>query len=654
METDKSLFFKIIKRKEFLLFLVLLISGSSLLGWLFGKIIIASGSLKFIPTAPSTALLFCILSFILIVDFNFGKSRIIQSITPPVVLLVALFCLLIVLDYIFNFKWDIENIFIANPEKFGEVHIGRMSPITSVLFLFSCISIYAGRQNNSNTIKYIGGTFSLLTCFIATVLVIGYLYKAPLLYGSHITPVALPSAICFLLFSVTLLRVSELKFWTFNLIKKNPVKFLLLKTFLPLVVFVVVLQGFIETNLSVNNTNHTLTSAIVLLIMVVITIFIVIRASAILGDKLMNAEKKLRESEEFSRYLLQTIPFGMDIVDENGVVLFLNENSKKYFGEQALGNKCWNLYRDDKTQCSDCPLIAGIKVGTSEIYESAGILGNKTFEIIHTGMMFEGKKAILEIFINITERKLAEQEIKLKNEELQQLNAEKNKFFSIIAHDLRGPFSGFLGLTQVMAEELSSLTMAQIQEHAISMKNSATILYRLLNNLLEWSQIQNGSVPFNPEVIQLRPIADESMEMVLESAKTKEIEIVNYIPAGLEVFADTNMLQTVIRNLVSNAVKFTHKGGKVSVSAKVNSDKSVKISVQDTGIGMSQTLVENLFRIDVKTGRKGTEGEPSTGLGLLLCKEFVEKHGGEIWVESKVGKGSTFSFTIPSINGNNS
>ena len=119
------------------------------------------------------------------------------------------------------------------------------------------------------------------------------------------------------------------------------------------------------------------------------------------------------------------------------------------------------------------------------------------------------------------------------------------------------------------------------------------------------------------------------------------------IQDNTEVFADNNMLQTVIRNLVSNAVKFTPKGGKVSLSAKANSDKSVEISIQDTGIGMSQAIVDNIFRPDVATSRKGTDGEPSTGLGLLLCKEFIEKHSGRIWAESEVGKGSTFSFTIP-------
>ena len=236
-----------------------------------------------------------------------------------------------------------------------------------------------------------------------------------------------------------------------------------------------------------------------------------------------------------------------------------------------------------------------------------------------------------------------------KNNELKliELNATKDKFFSIIAHDLRSPFNGFLGMTQIMTEELPSLTMAQVQKLATSMKKSATNLFSLLNNLLEWSQIQQGAIPINPEVIQLGVVVAGSIEMIQELAKNKGIEISTDIADGLEVFADQNMLQTVIRNLVSNAVKFTRKGGNVSISAKTTGDKNVEISVQDTGIGMSPEIVENLFRIDVKTNRKGTDGEPSAGLGLLLCKEFIEKHAGKIWVESEEGIGSTFYFTLP-------
>jgi PAS domain S-box-containing protein len=255
---------------------------------------------------------------------------------------------------------------------------------------------------------------------------------------------------------------------------------------------------------------------------------------------------------------------------------------------------------------------------------------------------------ILGTSMNVTERIAAVQEIKLKNEELQKLNAEKDKFFSIISHDLRSPFSGLLGLTQIMAEELPDLTKAEIQSIAVRMRNSATNLFSLLENLLLWARMQQGLVPFNPEVIQIHKIALESIVMMVEPANIKGIEIVNDIPVDLNVFADSNTLQNVIRNLVSNAVKFTPKGGKVNLSAKVIAGNSIEVTITDTGIGISNAMIENLFRLDVQTNRKGTEGESSSGLGLLLCKEFIEKHGGKIWVESEEGKGSAFHFVIPS------
>ena len=251
------------------------------------------------------------------------------------------------------------------------------------------------------------------------------------------------------------------------------------------------------------------------------------------------------------------------------------------------------------------------------------------------------------LIVDITERMIAEAEIRYQNGELVKQDAEKDKFFSIIAHDLRSPFNSFLGLTQIMAEDLPSLTMSKIQDFSVKMSKSATNLYRLLENLLEWSQMKNGAFSFAPEIIQLSLIVDGCIEINQESARHKDIEIVNDIAVGVEVFADRNMIQTIIRNLVSNALKFTHKGGKVSLSAIISERRSIEISIKDSGIGMSRDLIDNLFRIDFKTNRLGTYDEPSTGLGLLLCKELVEKQGGKIWVKSNVGKGSTFSFSIP-------
>jgi PAS domain S-box-containing protein len=249
---------------------------------------------------------------------------------------------------------------------------------------------------------------------------------------------------------------------------------------------------------------------------------------------------------------------------------------------------------------------------------------------------------------DITERKLAESEIRLRNELLVLANAEKDKLFSIIAHDLRLPFNAFLGFTQMMAEELDTLTMKEIQKIAVSMRSSAKNLFRLLENLLEWSRMQQGLIPFEPESLQLVSVIEESIESLHEPARTKSINISNLISDDLKVLADNFQLQTIIRNLVSNSIKFTPSGGKITISAKAAAGNGVEMSIKDTGIGISPELIGNIFRLDGHGNRKGTEGEPSTGLGLIICKGYIEKHGGKLWVESEEGKGSTFYFTITS------
>lgn len=248
--------------------------------------------------------------------------------------------------------------------------------------------------------------------------------------------------------------------------------------------------------------------------------------------------------------------------------------------------------------------------------------------------------------VDITKRKWAEAEAELKNEELQRVIAEKDKFFSIIAHDLRGPFSGFLGLTELLAERLSEMKPDETQQIAFLMRKSATNLFQLLGNLLEWSRMQRGIISFDPGSQSLEPKITESLVFVLEVAKKKNITINYELPQDLVVFADENMLKSIIRNLVSNAVKFTHNGGTVTISAQTVPGNMIEISISDTGIGMNESQLERLFHIDAKTSRQGTEGEYSTGIGLILCNDFITKHGGKLWAKSEVNKGSIFIFTL--------
>ncbi|EFI34646.1 PAS/PAC sensor signal transduction histidine kinase [Desulfonatronospira thiodismutans ASO3-1] len=246
----------------------------------------------------------------------------------------------------------------------------------------------------------------------------------------------------------------------------------------------------------------------------------------------------------------------------------------------------------------------------------------------------------------ITGRVLAEQEINRKNEQLQQLLDEKDRFFSIIAHDLRSPLTGVMGFTRMLAEEVDQFSQQDLREVAEEMHKATENLQDLLENLLQWASIQKGAIECEPEDVSLAGAADKSIRMVKTPAGNKDISIESEVDSGLMVYADRRMLDTVIRNLLSNAVKFTPAGGRIRISAEIeNSECSVH--VEDTGTGMDEQTLSGLFVLDRTTSRKGTGGEKGTGLGLLLCKEFVEMQGGKIRVNSTPGKGSTFSFTVP-------
>jgi len=366
-------------------------------------------------------------------------------------------------------------------------------------------------------------------------------------------------------------------------------------------------------------------------------------------------EQALRNSEAHLRTLVQTIPDLIWLKNKDGIYLSCNVMFERFFGARGvdiIGKTDYDFVdRElaDFFRMNDRNAMESGKPTSNEEWITFADNGQRVLlETIKTPMYdLNGDLiGILGIGRDITERKLAETEITTKNEELIQAHAEKDKFFSIIAHDLRSPFNSFLGLTQIMAEEWSTLTAKQVQEIASSMKNSATSLHRLLENLLEWSRIQQGLIPYNPNTVQLLPLISESISTAMEPARNKGVSITYNIPDNLTIYADKHILQTVIRNLVSNAVKFTPRGGTINLTAKTTNDNCVEISVEDSGIGMSREMIDNLFRLDVQTRRKGTEDEPSTGLGLMLCKEFIKKHDGKLWVESKEGKGSIFHFTI--------
>jgi signal transduction histidine kinase len=248
-----------------------------------------------------------------------------------------------------------------------------------------------------------------------------------------------------------------------------------------------------------------------------------------------------------------------------------------------------------------------------------------------------------------TQKVLLEKTVEFKTAELKELNASKDKFFSIIAHDLKHPFSSIIGFSEMLKEEFNKEYPEKTKEYAGLINTSAIQTLRLLENLLEWANSQRGQTIFNPIHVNLRDLLSEEFLVLNDIALKKNIDLKSSAPAELLVFADKNMLKTILRNLISNAIKFTHRNGKVEVLTS-SRENEVEIAVSDNGIGMTKDILSNLFRIDADHSTRGTENEEGTGLGLFLCKEFVEKHGGRIWVESDPGKGSVFRFVLPEAN----
>lgn len=244
------------------------------------------------------------------------------------------------------------------------------------------------------------------------------------------------------------------------------------------------------------------------------------------------------------------------------------------------------------------------------------------------------------------ELEMANEQLRESETKLRELNATKDKFFNIVAHDLKNPFTSLLGATELLYHNIQNMDKEKIRKLAQILNESAKSGYAILLNLLDWSRSQTGNIKMNLQKVNLRKVIDENIADVNLNCIDKDITITSLFNQDMNINADKNMLNTVLRNLLSNAIKFTPRGGSIIVSGEVK-DNNAFISVKDNGIGISKEHIGKLFRIDSKYSRPGTEKELGTGLGLKLSREFVEKLGGKIWVESTENLGSVFTFTIP-------
>lgn len=371
-------------------------------------------------------------------------------------------------------------------------------------------------------------------------------------------------------------------------------------------------------------------------------------------QKILELEKKLelsRSEEERLKNLFDNVQDVFYQVSLDGIILEISPSIvffSEFKREKLIGKDVRLLYANpvDRENLL-CELKKSCRVDDYEL-QIKGIDGASKYVSVNARLLGDIKQR--EEFINgslrdITQRKRIEQEILKKNEKLNILLKEKDKFFSIISHDLISPFNVFLGFTELLKEDAESMSTEQIVNMANVLYKSAWDMFSLLENLLQLSRIQNSKVKVHKQGVASLHEIKKIIETMAEVINKKGIIVEYNIPFHVLINADPHLFEVVIRNLVSNAIKFTPKGGKITVSVDHLPTMSV-VSIKDTGVGMNQEVLDSLFGSNVKT-RKGTDGEPTSGLGLEICKDFIERHGGKMTVESEEGKGSIFSFTLP-------
>jgi two-component system, sensor histidine kinase and response regulator len=393
-----------------------------------------------------------------------------------------------------------------------------------------------------------------------------------------------------------------------------------------------------------------------------------ILASAIAVEESRNILQQEKKDSEYNyRELFDSISDSIILIEPGGKILDNNQRFVTMFGyskEEITGKSFESLLVLVESDCIQMiesiskSLTNDAKAIECQVKRKSG--EEFPAEINLTYGRNDGKDVVVVIVHDISDYKRAEQKLQEVNKELQEINQSKDKFFSILAHDLKNQFQGLIGFMDLLVEDIDELDLDQIKEYVNKVRTTSNDTYSLLENLLAWSRLQTGKMPFNPSVFKICDEIDAVISFQGNRAIGKGITLVNKSSSNPAVFADRNMVRSILQNLISNAIKFSTPNSLIKIdiesiqSAQVSASNLgnkytsfIAISVADNGVGISEDMLEKLFHIDGQVSTPGTANETGTGLGLILVKEMVEQNAGSIWVDSKPGRGSTFTFKLP-------
>lgn len=371
------------------------------------------------------------------------------------------------------------------------------------------------------------------------------------------------------------------------------------------------------------------------------------------NEELRIAHEELEQSRNKYVNLFDFSPIPYFTLDPEGMIQEVNLSASKMIGidrKKLIGKNFINYVSFDERDIFQSFLQT---VFNSSVKHSRELIvtgkDKKEYNVLLDGLKLEDYVAPGQYcqvaLIDLTEYKKIEESLKRSNEELKRLNIAKDKFFSIIAHDLRNPFHSLLGFSEILASEIETLTNEEIVAFSKGLNDDLRNIYGLLDNLLQWSMMQRNMLDYNPVKLDLHKLINKMIAVSSKMAEEKNITVYNNIVNGTFVYADVDMLRSIIQNLLINAIKFTQQKGNIVISS-VEKGSLIEVSVEDSGRGIESRAISSLFSFDRLLLNSGTAGERGTGLGLPLCKEFVERNDGKIWVESEPGKGSKFIFTL--------
>lgn len=363
------------------------------------------------------------------------------------------------------------------------------------------------------------------------------------------------------------------------------------------------------------------------------------------------AEEQLKNQNEHLSAIITTIPDLLFVIDLEGNLKEFHHSSaseKELLipANQVAGTNVKSIFDEVTSNLHIQKVRECIKKNEVVTYEYTVSSVDGNIHHFEARLAALGGISVMAFVRDITEKKLADALILEKNRELAEMNAAKDKFFSIISHDLKNPFNSLIGFSELLVKGFHKYSPEEIQRNIKIIYDVSHKTYKLLETLLEWSRAQSGKIDFNPQYLSLNDLISATISLVNDMAEAKNISITSHISDHLIIYADSNIISTVLRNLITNSIKFTNRNGSITINVK-HSGPEIGISVIDTGIGMKEDLINRLFRMTEKVNSNGTENEKGSGVGLLLCKELLSRHSGKISVESEPGKGSEFKFTLP-------